>query len=230
MNNSQPYIEPLSSILRRHPEDSKTEIINTLRWIGFSGLGIFLALIIFNLLESDYPSVLLMSVGIVPIIIALILIRKEAISIPSTLLAVTFILEVTALATINQGVYDVGVLAYPVILIIAGLILRGRIILYLSLLIIVCLAWLSLGDLWNWYEPSFITRTNPEDFFISSAIVLIAGNAVYRLARNVYYSLFRAEQEIQMRMEAEQKREEVINQWSEKIRNWIVLRSAFYMI
>ena len=216
MKNNPPYSEPLSSILRRHPEGSKTEIINTLRWTGFSGLGIFLALIIFNLLESDYQSVLIMSVGIVPIIIALILIRKDAISIPSTLLAVTFILVVTALATKNQGLYDVGVLAYPVILIIAGLILRDRIILYLSLLIIVCLAWLSLGDLWNWYEPSFLTRTNPEDFFISSVIVLIAGNAVYRLARNVYYNLFRAEQQIQMRTEAEQKREEVIHQLERK--------------
>jgi len=216
MKNSQPYKEPLSAILRRHPEGSKAEIISTLRWTGFSGLGIFLALIIFNLLESDYQSVLIMSIGTIPIVIALMLVNKGAISFPSTLLAVTFILVVTALATINQGVYDVGVLAYPVILIIAGLILRGRIILYLSLLIIACLAWLTFGDLWNWYTPSFLTQTNPEDFFIASVIVLIAGNAVYRLARSVYHNLFRAEQEITMRREAEQKREEVIHQLERK--------------
>jgi signal transduction histidine kinase len=216
MKNHRPYKEPISTILSRHPEGSKTEIANTLRWVGISGLGIFLALILSNILASDYIGALIISVGIIPIIIALSLIQREAVSVPSTIMAITFILMVTALATQNQGLYDVGVLAYPVILIIAGLILRGRVIMCLAFLIIICLAWLSLGDLWNWYQPSFLTHTNSEDFFIASIIILIAGNAVYRLARNVYYNLSRAEREIMMREESEQKREEVIEQLERK--------------
>jgi signal transduction histidine kinase len=214
--NKTAYKEPLSTVLRRHPEGNKTEIASTLRWVGLSGLGMFLALLIFNLLESDYESALVIAIGIVPVIISLILIQRDAVSVPSTLLAVTFILLVTILASQNQGLYNIGVLAYPVILIIAGLILRGRVIMYLSFLIIGCLAWLGLGDLWNWYDPVFAARTNLEDFFVAGIIILIAGNAVYRLARNVYHNLARAEQEIRMREEAEKKREEVIRQLKRK--------------
>ena len=216
MKNNSAYKEPLSTILRRHPEGSKTEIANTLRWIGISGLGIFLTLTVLKLLEGDYVGTLVIAVGIIPIIIALFLIKQDSVSVPSTIFAITFIGLVTLLATQNQGVYDIGVLAYPVILIIAGLILRGRVIMYLAFLIIGCLAWLVLGDLWNWYKPVFLTGTNPEDFFIASIIILIAGNAVHRLARNVYHSLSLAEQEIKRREEAEQATEEVIQQLKRK--------------
>ena len=216
MKNNSAYKEPLSTILRRHPEGSKTEIANTLRWIGISGLGIFLTLTVLKLLEGDYVGTLVIAVGIIPIIIALFLIKQDSVSVPSTIFVITFIGLVTLLATQNQGVYDIGVLAYPVILIIAGLILRGRVIMYLTSLIIGCLAWLVLGDLWNWYKPVFLTGTNPEDFFIASIIILIAGNAVHRLARNVYHSLSLAEQEIKRREEAEQATEEVIQQLKRK--------------
>ena len=92
----------------------------------------------------------------------------------------TFILLVTVLAAQNQGLYDIGMLAYPVILIIAGLILRGRVIMYLASLIIGCLTWLAFGDLWNWQTPVFLTKSNLDDFFIAGIIILIAGIEVQR--------------------------------------------------
>ncbi len=208
--------EPLSTILRRNPQGDKTEIMNIVRWVGFSSLGIFLVLLISYLLLEDYTNAFATSVGIIPIVISLILIRREAVSVPSTILAVTIILLITRLATINQGIYDIGILGYPVILIVAGLILRGRAVMYLAFLILACMAWLVLGDLWGWYEPVFLTRTKLEDFFLGGIIILVAGNAVYRLARNVYHNLARAEEEIRMREAAETKREEVIQQLKRK--------------
>lgn len=216
MNNKSRYKEPLSTHWRRHPYGGKTEILSTIRWVGYSSLGIFLALIIQGLLENNYTSALVISVGIVPILVSLVLLRSEAVSAPSTVIAVTSILLITWLATHNQGLYDVGVLGFPVILIIAGLILRGRVIMYLAFLIIGCISWLAFGDLWNWYEPVFLTRTNTADFFIAGIIILVAGNAVHRLARSVYGNLARAEDEISKRQEAEQEREEVIQQLKRK--------------
>jgi len=49
---------------------------------------------------------------------------------------------------------------------------------YLAFLIIGYLAGLAFGDLWNWYTPVFLTKTNLEDFFIAGIIILIAGNEV----------------------------------------------------
>jgi signal transduction histidine kinase len=216
MKNRRAYNEPLSTVLRRNPQGSKTEIANTLRWVGYSALGIFLALIISYLLSGNYVGALVVSVGIIPIIISLFLIQNDAVSVPSAILATTIIFLITWLATLGQGIYDIGVLGFPVILIVAGLILRGRVVMYLAFLTIACMAWLVFGDLWHLYQPLFLTQTKLEDFFIGSIIILVAGNAVYRLARNVYSNLSRAEQENRMREEAEQEREKVIEQLKRK--------------
>jgi signal transduction histidine kinase len=217
MKPKQIYKEPLSQSLRRHPQGSKVEIANTVRWVGFSALGIFLTLMITYLLLGSYKNALATIIGIIPIIVSLLLIRRdEAVSVPSTILAVTIILLITGLATLNQGMYDIGLLGFPVILIVAGLILRGRVIMYLAILIIICMGWLVFGDLWNLYEPVYLSQANLDDFFIGGIIILIAGNAVYRLVNNVYHNLFIAEQEIKMREEAEEEREAVIQQLRRK--------------
>ncbi len=217
MNSGPGYKEPLSQSLRRHPHGDKVEIANTMRWVGFSALGIFLALTITYLLLGNYSRALVTSLGIIPIVISLLLIRRdEAVSLPSTILAVTIILLITILATFTQGIYDIGVLGFPVILIVAGLILRGRIVMNLAILIILCMAWLVFGDLFHLYTPSYLTQAGVDDFFIGSIIILIAGNAVYRLVKNVYSNLYRAEQEITMRGKAEQEREETIQQLRRK--------------
>lgn len=217
MNLGKRYKEPVSQSLRRHHQGDKVEIASTVRWVGFSALGIFLALTFTSLLLEKYTNALINSIGIIPIVISLLLIRREeAVSLPSTILAVTIILLITSLATFNQGMYDVGVLGYPVILIVAGLILRGRVVMYLAFLIIACMAWLVFGAIWNLYEPLYVNQTGAEDFFIGGIIILTAGNAVYRLVKNVYTNLQRAEQEIKMREEAEKEREAVIEQLKRK--------------
>jgi len=216
MKNRPAYKEPISTHLRRYPEGEKEELVSTVRWVGYSAIGIFLALIVFNLLEGDYLNVLAISTGLIPIVVSLFLLRRGVVSAPSTTLAVTIIVMITWLATFGQGLYDIGVLGYPVILIVAGLFLRGRVLMYLAFGVILCLAWLVFGDLYGLYEPSFITSTLPEDFFIGSIIILIAGNAVYRLSRNVYRSLAKAEQEIESRKAVEQQREKLIQQLTSK--------------
>lgn len=208
--------EPFGKFLRSHSEENLAEISNTVRWVGFSSLGIFLVLTFSYLLLRRYENAMVTSVGIIPIVISLTLLRRGALSMPSTVMATTIILIITGLATLNQGIYDIGILGYPVILIVAGLILKGRIVMYLTLLIIICMTWLVFGDLWNLYQPLYLSVANAEDFFIGSIIILVAGNVVYRLARNVYHNLNLAERELTMRRLAEQEREEVIEQLRSK--------------
>jgi len=202
--------------LRRHPQGDKTEINQTVRWVGLSALGVFLALLVSYLLVERYSDAIAVSVGLIPITISLILLRQGKVTAPSTILAVTIILLITFLATYGQGIYDIGMLGYPVILIVAGLILRGRVILYLALLTILCMAWLVFGNIFGLYEPLWLTHTAPEDFFIGSIIILVAGNAIYRLSRNVFNNLTRAEQEIETREQAEREREALIRQLKQK--------------
>ena len=208
--------EPLSIALKRYPNSSREEINSTVRWIGLSALSVFAVLIVSNLLAKLYLNVIVMSIGIIPILISLKLLDQGKVVTPSTILAVTIIILITWMATVGQGIYDIGILGYPVILIVAGLFLRGRVLIYLSLLTILCMGWLVFGDIFNLYQPFLPTQTSPEYFFIGSIIILIAGNTIYRLSRNVFGNLIRAEQEIEMREQAEREGEILIHQLKQK--------------
>ncbi len=210
------YKEPVSSALRRYPQGNKPEIVRAVRWLAYVALFFFLTLIASFLLTGRIVNALIAAIGIVPILISILRLKKDSISTPSAMLALTIILLITLLATFGQGLYDIGVLGYPVTLIVAGLILRSRVILALVLVIIVCIGWLAFGAYFGWYMPLATSPGDLQDFFIGSIIILVAGNAVYRLAKNVDYNLSQAEQEIETRREAETEREAVIQQLRSK--------------
>lgn len=210
LNKKPRYQEPLSTMLRRHPHGEKSEIASTVRWVALSSLFLFLTLIISFLLTGKYSSALVTAIGILPVLVSIILLRQDAVTFPSTLLATTIILLITWLAALGQGIHDIGLLGFPVILIVAGLILRGRVIMYLSFFIILCIGWLGFGEQYGWYSPTINIYGSIGDFFIGSIIILVAGNSVYRLVRNVYDNLSKAEQEIEKREQAEKEREAVI--------------------
>lgn len=215
--NTEPVLEePISITLRRHPQGNKEEIANTVRWVAFSALGIFLTLVVTSILRALYFNALVISIGILPIIYSIFLLRRNAVSVPSSILAVSIILLITFLATVGRGIYDIGVLGYPVILIVAGLILRGRMIFYLTSFVILCMGWLVFGDLLGYYEPLLMAQSSPEDFFIGSVIILVAGNAINRLVKNLYNNLSQAEREIARRKKLENEREELIRQLRSK--------------
>jgi signal transduction histidine kinase len=90
--------------------------------------------------------------------------------------------------------------------------LRGRIVMNLAFFIILCMGWLVFGDYLGWYEAELIKPGDPQDFFVASIIILIVGNSVYRLIKNVYQNLQQAEKEIERREKAETEREQLIHQ------------------
>ena len=206
------YTGPISQTLRRRPQGDKAEIVSTVRWMALACLSLFLTLTFMFLLSGSYRSALVSATGIVPMLYCVRLLQRNAVSAPSTILAITVILLITWLATLGQGIYDIGVLGYPVILIVAGLFLRSRVIMSLAFFIILCIGWLIFGNYFGLYDLDPISHTYPQDFFISSIIILIAGNAVVRLVRNVYQNLSKAEDELEIRIKAERERETLIHQ------------------
>lgn len=207
---------PGSLTLRRFPQGNKDEILGTIRWVALISLLLFLTLIVVFLLTGDYWSALGCAVGIIPIGGSLVLLRREAVTLPSTILSITVILIITWLATFGQGIHDLGIMGYPVILIVAGLILRGRVILYLTTLIVACLGWLTFGEYFGIFQIQPFESSSPQDFFIATIIILTAGNAINRLVRNVYQTLEQAESEIKIRKRTESEREKLIQRLKSK--------------
>ena len=212
VNKIPQYTGPISLRLRRRQTGVDLQTTAALRWLSVVSLFIFLALLFIRLIQHNDTHAIILSIGILPILISMSLIQQGRISLPSAILAINLVLLVTALTTTGNGIYDSGVIAFPVILIVAGLILQERFIAYLSGLIILCLGWLVFGDIFGLYQPTYPERSFPEDFFFMSVIILIASNSVYLLVRSMHQSLERAEQEIKAREKVEKEREELIRQ------------------
>jgi signal transduction histidine kinase len=216
MDSMSGFIESLSRKLRTHIHREQPQTSAALRWLAVASLFLFLALLAAGLLNNDIAQSLILSIGVLPILISLMLIRQGKISLPSAILAINLILLVVWLTTNGNGIYDAGVIAFPVILLIAGLIFKETFISYLTGMVIVCLGWLVFGDLWNLYEPTYPLTSYPHDFFIMSVIILVGGNSINLLVRNIHQSLERAQQEIEARTRAEKDREQLIRELKAK--------------
>lgn len=211
-NNKPAYKEPLSTVLRRRNQGNEEQISEVILWVAYASIFTLLTLTFTKLAFRRYIEAIVVLIGILPLVISVILIRKKKISIPVVILAVTLTLLLTYIASISNGIYDVSVMGFPVVLIITGLILRGKVIPYLTGFILLCLAWLVFGDILGYYQPTYIFKSIPEDFFFGSAIILVTSNAVLLLVKNIHQSLARAQEEIIEREKSEKKREELIHQ------------------
>ena len=212
MDRTSGFFGSLSKMLRSQVHREQPQTIAALRWLAVVSLFLFLALLTAGLLSNNITQALVLSVGIIPILFSLLLMRQGKISLSGILLAVNLTLFTAWLTSNGNGIYDAGIIAFPVILLIAGLIFKERFIAYLTALIILCIGWLVFGDLWNLYQPQYPVTSDARDFFIISVIILVAGNSINLLVRNIHQSLERAQQEIEARKKAEKEREQLIGE------------------
>ena len=147
MENRPSYNEPLSSYLRRRTYGNEEQVAKIMRWVAFSSLFVLLVLGINLLFKGKYTETVAILIGIVPIITSLIMINRGMLSLPITLFAISAIILLTYISAIGNGIHDVAIMAYPIILIVTGLILKGKILPYLTGFIILCLSWLVFADI-----------------------------------------------------------------------------------
>ena len=101
---------------------------------------------------------------------------------------------VNYLIVIGQGIHDISVLAYPLILIIGGLLLNRRLYFALSLLILVSANLIILGELRGLIQTTTRVITDYLDMVIVSAILITIGVIVRMLADNLLDSLRKTRQ------------------------------------
>ena len=125
------------------------------------GLGSLLILFLTQGLKIE-PIVI--GIGMAPILAALELNRRSQTQLAGSIMAVALTMMVTVLATLGQGIHDIAVMSYPAILITASLILRRNTTIYLTILGVLCLGWLTFGDMYGFYKPRFLFPSSPQQF------------------------------------------------------------------
>ena len=215
-NKKNRYVKLPSTVFRRRPFANEMELLRVVRWVTLVSLFALIILTVSYLLTGYDVNALITTIGIVPVLAAFWLLRQGSVSISGMILAFTMIVLITILATLGEGPYDIGLLGFPVILIVAGLFLRGRTIMYMTFFAIICLGWLAIGAQLKLFTPRYGGLGYIEDFFVGSIIMLVAGNTIYRLTKSMYDALQQAEQEIEARNQIESQREALIQQLRSK--------------
>jgi diguanylate cyclase (GGDEF)-like protein len=113
--------------------------------------------------------------------------------------------SVTAIASIGQGIHDIGIMAFPIIVVIASLILKRSDFHFTSCLTILALGWLVFGDMEGLFTARKIDPPTSIDFLVVSTILGVGILAADLLAENFRYSLQSTQDELRHRKALEER-------------------------
>lgn len=173
--------------------------------IIFAVLAAYLVVILTSLYRNDWKLIWFALGGAVLQTVPLGLLARGRLRAGSFIAIFGVIGTVTLMSTIGQGMHDIAIMAFPVIIIISSLMMQRRGFIFFSLLTIAAVGWLVFGEVNGWFIPRSPETTNWADFLMMTAILLVAMLAMNLLATSLRESLERARQEIAQRKRLEEQ-------------------------
>jgi diguanylate cyclase (GGDEF)-like protein len=158
-----------------------------------------------SLIWKDWNTFTVGSIGCVLFLIPLWLLFKGHIRICGLIFVLITLVTVTVAVTFGQGIHDIGIIAYPMIIVVVSLILKRREYFIISMITLGALAWLVFGELFGIFIAKPITTPIGADFIVVAVIFLIAVVVVDSVAENLRRNLRLANQEIAQRKVLEQQ-------------------------
>ncbi len=104
--------------------------------------------------------------------------------------------SVTVLCTLGQGIHDLAIMSFPVIIVIASLFMNKTDFLVTFLLTVVATGWLIFGDHFGLYKTIPNDPPGLVDFIIVTTILLVTTLTISLLANNMRDNMRQARQEI----------------------------------
>jgi diguanylate cyclase (GGDEF)-like protein len=176
-------------------------------FIGLISLGLLLGAIITITADTAGTAfaVQAMFIGLIPVLASAILVRRGNFEAAAAVLAMILMVLITALSTNSLGIHHIANLAFPVILVIASLVMRKRVMAIITLFAIGCAAWLVFGELSGAYTPSTLERSVPGDFFTTTVIILTTAVMVRLITESLFQTNRRLLEELEERKLAEER-------------------------
>ena len=154
---------------------------------------------------KDQSIILVGLSGLVLQVVPLALYARKHLGASSFFIGLSTLVIVTLGATLGQGIHDISIMAYPVIILIASLIMRRLGTILLFLLSAASIGWLIYGEASGLLIPHPTLRPSLADFLIMATILAVAALIVNLQARNMRSNLAKAHQEILQRKNMEEQ-------------------------
>ena len=207
-SNTNPKPTSLSMDVYGDPQRI-TRIFNQFIIIIVVGFG---AGIIFELSKNNVFAALALGICLVPVLASLYFIRRKQFEITATFLAFVLLSLITIVSTQGNGIHQISVLAYPTVLIVASLVIRKKLMVFLTIYNIACVAWLIFGELSGKYKPAMPTNTTPGEFIIAAIVLGSTAFMVRLLTETLFQNNLRLQNELQERLQIELQREALIGE------------------
>ena len=134
--------------------------------------------LVISVLIADWPTAYGLIAGVVACLLSLVLGRHRHLRLAGFLLLAALLMFLTYALYVGQGVHDIGVVLYPVIIIVASLLLSRRGFVVLIGLMIASLGAVTYGEMHHLVLEAFPGATGLSDFATGATILIIAAIAI----------------------------------------------------
>ena len=193
---------------RKLDSEDDRHLARVLTSIIWASAGVYLTFIIISIFANDRLAIALTLVCCALLSIPLILLRRGHLRLSGLAVMLIELGTLTAISTVGQGIRDISVVAFPVILIFAGLALEPLLFRLCVGLTLGAVCWLALGE----HFGLFVTHpfAGGDWFYLTGILVIlmITAFSVNLLASNMRSGLERARTEVAQRKQMEEKLEE----------------------
>jgi diguanylate cyclase (GGDEF)-like protein len=172
--------------------------------IHFVSLAAYIVVMISGLLWNDWRVIIATAVSAALLVIPYCMLRQGYLQVSGVLMVLILLVNVTLLATIGQGIHDVAIMAYPIIILFASLAMNRSSFILCVLLTLVSIGWLVFGESIGMFTSESFEMPGWIDFMVMSMLLLVTALAVDILSANIRRNLVRAQSEIEQRKKIEE--------------------------
>ena len=155
-------------------------------------------IIIIRSFTGGWATVYSMITATLIIPIAYVFVKKDKVETSLILLITSLIFTVTVAITFANGIHDIGLMAYPIILLLSSMMLRfwHQIITYV--LVMIAIIWLAIGEKLGYYSSLPVETGTFSELVIILLIISASAIISYRIASNLKEALKSRDQNVKL--------------------------------
>lgn len=156
----------------------------------------YMIVIFAGVLWSDWNLITLTLLGVFSLVLPVAFLLTGHLQSGSISIVITVLVTTTVIATTGEGIHDLATLAYPVLIVLAGLVMK-RASFYISAgLSLAAMGFLIMGEYYQVFKPVPIEIPGTADFVVVVAIWIVTVFSVDLLSENIRSRFRKARLEI----------------------------------
>lgn len=191
--------------LRLDSLGSDERLASLFRWFIGIALATLCAGIAIVLSFGDVRDALIIVATLPLVLLAELFVRKRRMEAAAVFLALVLGANITLVSTLGLGVHSVSIMAFPTILVLASLVTRRRAMIFLTLFVLACLAWLVFGELSGLFKPETLEKSVIGDFITVAVIIGVTAFLGSFVSADLFRGNRRLKEELEQRRRAEER-------------------------